>query len=110
LSGNDQRDFSRAVALLLAKATPLNGQAEDFARIERLVPPSFEKHFYYRLGRTAVRWHRSELPKAVAAVEFLRHRSAEAHPLALIGTYRARRWFPAVARRRELLAGHPATM
>jgi len=110
LSGNDQRDFSRAVALLLAKATPLNGQAEDFARIERLVPPSFEKHFYYRLGRTAVRWHRSELPKAVAAVEFLRHRSAEAHHLALIGIYRAWPWFAAVDSSPELLALEPAAM
>src|SRR5437867_9043098 len=108
LSGNDQRDFSRAVALLLAKATPLNGQAEDFARIERLVPPSFEKHFYYRLGRTAVRWHRSELPKAVAAVEFLRHRSAEAHHLALIGIYRAWPWLAAVDSSPEALVTAPS--
>src|SRR5438876_1001252 len=62
LSGEDQRDLSRAIAPLLARAVPLNGHAEDFARIERLVPPDFDKHFYYRLGREAVRRHRSELP------------------------------------------------
>src|SRR5439155_9899644 len=89
LSGEDQRDLSRAIAPLLARAVPLNGHAEDFARIERLVPPDFDKHFYYRLGREAVRRHRSELPKAVAAVEFVRHRSPTAHHLALVGIYRS---------------------
>ena len=34
--------------------------------------------------------HSDELPKAVAAVEFLRHRSVAAHHLALVGIYR--RW------------------
>ena len=33
--------------------------------------------------------HPNELPKAVAAVEFVRHRSAAAHYLALVGIYRS---------------------
>ena len=52
--------------------------------------------------------HPNELPKAVAAVDFLRHRSAAAHHLALIGIYRA---WPRVAdldRSPESLVATPA--
>src|SRR5256885_3889556 len=44
LSSDDQRELSRGIALLLAGKILLNGQAEDFARIERLVPPRSEEH------------------------------------------------------------------
>jgi len=89
LSGDDQQELSRTLAVMLARKAPLNGQAEDFARIERLVPPGFDRYFYYRLGKTAVVRHRNELPKAVAAVKFVRHRSPTAHHLALVGIYRS---------------------
>src|SRR2546426_3098254 len=92
LSSDDQQDLSRAIALLLAKAVPLNGQTEDFARIERLVPPGFDRYFYYQVGVRAIARHPNELPKAVAAVEFVRHRSAAAHHLASVGIYRAWPW------------------
>ena len=108
LSADDQGELSRALTRMLARKAPLNGQAEDFARTERLVPPGFDKHFYYRLGRTAVRWHRSELPKAVAVVEFVRHRSPTAHHLALIGIYRAWPWFAAVDSSPEALVTAPS--
>ena len=88
LSSADQQDLSHAIALLLADAAPLNAQAEDFAQFERLVPPGFDRHFYYWLGLTAMSRHPNELPKAVAAVEFLHHRSPQAHHLALVGIYR----------------------
>jgi hypothetical protein len=87
LSPDDQRDLSRAIALLLAETAPLNGRAEDFARIERVVPPGFDKYFYYQVGVMAMDRHPNELPKAVAAVEFVRHRSAVAHHLSLVGIY-----------------------
>ncbi len=89
LSFDDQRDLSREIALLLADAAPLNGQAQEFSRIERLVPPGFDKQFYYQLGVTAMGRHPSELPKAVAAVEFIRHRKPAMHHLALVGIYRS---------------------
>src|SRR2546428_7845349 len=89
LSSNDVGDLARAIAVLLGNAVPFNGQAEDFARIERLVPPGFDRYFYYRLGKAAAVRYRSELPKAVAAVEFVHHRSATAHHLALVGIYRS---------------------
>src|SRR5207245_8116853 len=84
LSSDDQRDLSRLIALLLARAVPLNGQAKDFVRIERLVPPGFDKHFFFQLGIAAMGRHSQELPKAIAAVEFVRHRSAVGHHLALV--------------------------
>jgi hypothetical protein len=87
LSSEDQRDLSLAIVEKLAEAVPLNGQAGDIARIERVVPPGFHRHFYYQVGATAMDRHPNELPKAVAAVEFLRHRSAAAHHLALVGIY-----------------------
>ena len=89
LSADDQLELSRGIALLLGEAVPFRGQAEDFARIERLVQHGFAKYFYYQVGTAAMERHPNELPKAVAAVEFLRHRSAAAHHLALIGIYRA---------------------
>jgi len=89
LSSDDQRDLSRLIALLLARAVPLNGQAKDFVRIERLVPPGFDKHFFFQLGIAAMGRHSQELPKAIAAVEFVRHRSAVGHHLALVGIYRS---------------------
>ncbi len=88
LSSDDQRDLSRGIALLLAFAAPLNGQPEDFSQIERLVPPGFDKHFYYHVGAMAIGRHPNELPKAVAAVEFVRHRTPAMHHLALVGIYR----------------------
>ena len=99
LAADDQRELSRGIALLLAETAPSAGQAEDFARIERLVPPGFDTHFYYQLGKWTMPWYGNELPKAVAGVEFLRHRSVAAveflrhrtpamHHLALVGIYR----------------------
>jgi len=55
-------------------------------------------------------WPLNDLPKAVAAVDFLRHRSAAAHHLALIGIYRS---WPDVASldvSPDALAISPATM
>jgi len=67
----------------------LNGPAEDFARIERLLPPGFDRYFYYWIGAKAMSPHTKELAKAVADVEFLRLRSAAAHHLALVSIYRS---------------------
>src|SRR5206468_3828717 len=89
LSSDDQRELSRGIAWMLAFPAPLNGQAENFARLERLVPAGLDKLFYYAVGVRAISRSPNELPKAVAAVEFLRHRSVAAHHLALIGMYRA---------------------
>src|SRR5713226_5628372 len=89
LSSDDQRELSFALVGMLAEAVPLNGQAKDFDRFERLVPRGFETHFYYQVGVTALARYRNELPQAVAAVEFLRHRTAAAHHLALVGIYRS---------------------
>ena len=110
LPPDDQRDLSRGIVLLLADAAPLNGLPEDFARIERLVPPGFDRDFYYQLGWTVMDRHPNELPKAIAAVEFLRHRSAAAHHLALVGIYR---WWPrgtALDRTPEALANAPVAV
>src|SRR3989454_5274607 len=68
LSGEDQRDLSLAIALLLAEAAPLSGQPEEFARIEQLVPSGFDRYFYYWLGGKAMSPHVKELSKAVADV------------------------------------------
>src|SRR3989475_12830062 len=94
LSSDDQRDLARAIVLKLAETAPLYGQAEDVARFERLVPPGFDRNFYYCVGVTAMGRPPNELPKAIAAVEFLRHRSASAHHLALVGIYD---WWPRFA-------------
>ena len=108
LSSDDLGDLARAITVLLGKAVPFNGQAEDFARIERLVPPGFDKYFYYQVGAAAIDRHRNELPKAVAAVEFLRHRSAGAHHLALVGIYRQWPRGAALDRTPESLVNAPA--
>src|SRR2546425_4809701 len=108
LSSDDQQELSRVIARMLARAVPLNAQAEDVARIERLVPPGFDNHFFYKLGVLAMARHPNELPKAVAAVEFVRHHSAAAHHLALIGVYRAWPWSAAVVSSPESLAHSPA--
>ncbi|TLY45086.1 MAG: glycosyltransferase family 39 protein [Nitrospirae bacterium] len=110
LSSDDQRDLSRAIARMLARAVPLNGQAEDLARIERLVPPGFDNHFFYKLGGLAMARHPNELPKAVAAVEFVRHRSAAAHHLALVGIYRQWAQSAALDRTPESLLNSPAPL
>ena len=52
--------------------------------------------------------HPNELPEAVAAVEFVRHRSAAAHHLALIGIYRAWHGFAPMDSSPEALANAPA--
>jgi len=111
LSGDDQRDLSRGLALLLAEAAPLNAKAEDFARFERLVPHGFDRYFYYWFGFTAMQPHAKELSKAVADVEFLRHRSAAAHHLALVGIYRS--WpeqFAFLDASPEVLVNHPGAL
>src|SRR3989441_944870 len=61
LPSDDQRDLSRGLALTLARAVPLNGQAKEFSRIEQLVPPGFDRYFYYWLG-TAMLRHDKQLP------------------------------------------------
>jgi len=108
LSADDQQELSRALAQMLATSVPLNGHAEDFARIGRLVPPGFDTYFYYQVGVKAVVRHRSELPKAVAAVEFVRHRSATAHHLALVGIYRSWPNLASLDASPEALANAPA--
>jgi len=108
LSSDDQRDLSRAIALLLALVAPFNGQAEDFARVERLVPPSFNRQFYYQVGARAMDRHPNELPQAVAAVEFLRHRTPAMHHLALVGIYRQWPWVAALDSSPEALVAAPA--
>jgi hypothetical protein len=110
LASDDQRDLSHGIVVLLAYAAPLNGQAEDFSRFERLVPSGFERHFYYQMGATAMGQHPHELPKAVAAVEFLRHRTPAMHHLALIGIYRAWPRFAALDSSPEALANAPAAV
>ena len=107
LSSDDQREFSPVIARMLARAVPLNAQAQDFARIELLVPPGFDNHFFYKLGVLAMVRHPNELPKAVAAVEFVRHRSPAAYHLALIGIYRAWPWPAALDSSPEALANAP---
>jgi len=108
LSSDDQQELSRVIAQMLATAVPLNAQAEDLSRIERLVPPGFNRHFYYLVGATVMGQHPNELPEAVAALEFVRHRSASAHHLALIGIYRAWPWFAPMDSSPEALANAPA--
>src|SRR3989454_1007311 len=108
LSFDDQQELSRVIAQMLATAVPLNAQAEDLSQIERLVPPGFNRHFYYLVGATAMGQHPNELPEAVAALEFVRHRSASAHHLALIGIYRAWPWFAPMDSSPEALANAPA--
>src|SRR3989475_1887261 len=108
LSSDDQQELSRGIAQLLARSVPLNGQTEEFSRIEQLVPPGFDRHFYYQVGVRAVVRYRSELPKAVAAVEFLRHRSPTAYHLALIGIYRAWPWSAPMDSSPEALANAAA--
>src|SRR5256712_5485382 len=108
LSSDDQRELSRSIVLLLAEAVRFNGQAEDFARLERLVPPGFDKYFAYSLGMAAMERHPNELPKAVAAVGFLRHRTPAMHHLALIRIYRAWPWVAPLDSSPEALADAPA--
>jgi dolichyl-phosphate-mannose-protein mannosyltransferase len=110
LSSEDQRELARGIALLLAEAVPLNGQQEDFARIERLVPPGFDRHFYYQLGAAAMEQHRNELPQAVAAVEFVRYRSTAAHHLAMVGIYRLWPEFASLDASPESLVNSPAAV
>src|SRR5438445_4520904 len=110
LSSDNQRELSRGIASLLVEVAPLNGPAEDFARIERLVPPGFDRQFYYQLGAMAMSQHPHELPKAVAAVEFVRHRSAVAHHLALVGIYRSWPLDAALDRTPESLVNAPAAV
>jgi 4-amino-4-deoxy-L-arabinose transferase-like glycosyltransferase len=110
VSSDDQEELTRAIAVLLAESAPLNGRAEDFAQLERVVPPGFDKYFYYQVGVATMNRHRNELPQAVATVNFLRHRSAEAHHLALVGIYRWWPWGAALDKTPEALANTPAAM
>jgi dolichyl-phosphate-mannose-protein mannosyltransferase len=110
LAADDQRDLSRAIALLLAEAVPLNGQPEDFARFERVVPPRYLPLFYYAVGGTAIGRYAHDVEKAAAAVKFLEHRSPTAHHLALIGIYRAWPRGAALHSSPEALVISPASM
>ena len=110
LSADDQPELSRGIALLLGAALPFHGQTEDFTRIERLVPHGFDKYFYYQMGTAAMDRHPNELPKAVAAVEFLRHRTPAMHHLALVGIYRWWPWGAALDRTPEALANAPVAV
>jgi 4-amino-4-deoxy-L-arabinose transferase-like glycosyltransferase len=94
LAADDKRELSRGIALLLADAATVNGQVEDFARIEQAVPPGFDREFYYLVGAAALGRSRTELSKGIEAVEFLRHRTPAMHHLALIGLCRT---WPTVA-------------
>ena len=110
LSPDDQWDLSRAIVWILAEAAPLNGQPEDFARIERVVPAGFDRYFYYEVGAAAIERHPHELSKAIAAVEFLRHRLATSHRLALVGIYRKWARLATHDRALESLVNAPAAM
>jgi len=70
----------------------------------------FGKLFYYQVGVTAMFRHRNDLPKAVAAMEFLRHRSAAAHHLALVAIYRQWPWGAALDRSPKSLINVPAAV
>jgi hypothetical protein len=94
LAADDQRELSLAILGMLTYVAPFNGRVEDFARIERLVPPGYDTQFYYSLGVVAMDLHPNEFSQAVAAVEFLRHRTPAMHHLALIGIYQS---WPGVA-------------
>src|SRR5437899_10013786 len=52
--------------------------------------------------------HHHELPKAVAAVEFVRHRSLAAHDLTLVGIYRSWPKVASLDASPETLAASPA--
>ena len=93
---------------MLAEAVPLNGPIENFTRFEWLVPPRFDRYFYYQVGVTAMARYPNELPKAVAAVDFLRYRSATAHHLALVGIYRQWQLAATLDRNPEALVTSPA--
>ncbi len=54
--------------------------------------------------------HPNELAKAVASVEFMRHRSPAAHHLALIGIYRNWPWDAALDSSPEALVKSPAPL
>jgi hypothetical protein len=110
LPADDQRHLARAIVRLLADVAPLNGQAEDFAQLERLLPPGFDTHFYYQVGVMAMDRHPNEFPKAIAAVAFVRHRSSVMHHLALVGIYRWWPWVTALDRAPEALVNTPAVM
>jgi hypothetical protein len=66
-----------------------DSRAGEFARIKRLIPPGFDRHFYYVLGNTAMYKARNDLSKAVASVDFLRQQSTESYHSAVFGIYRA---------------------
>src|SRR5207245_2883003 len=57
LSSDDQREMSREIALKLADAASLDAEAGQFSRIERVVPPGFDRQFYYGLGVAAMFRH-----------------------------------------------------
>src|SRR5439155_8551572 len=44
LSLDDHRELSRSIALTLAEAAPLKGQAKEFSRFERSVPPGLDRY------------------------------------------------------------------
>ncbi len=108
LSSDDQRELSRAIALMLAGTAPLNGQAGEFSRIERLVPSPAAPHFYYALGLKAMGQCRNDVEKAVTAVHFLQQRSIAWHQLALVGIYRSWPRAAALDSSPESLANSPA--
>jgi hypothetical protein len=110
LSSDDQRELSVGIVEMLTYAAPLNGQAEDFARLEQVVPPGFDKLFYYHLGVTAMDRPPHELRQAVAAVEFVRHRPAAVHHLALVGIYRTWPKLAALDSSPESLVNAPAAV
>jgi len=110
LSSDDQRDLSLALVWMLADVAPLNGQAEAFSRLEPLVPPGYDKYFYYQVGVTAMDRHPNEVPEAVAALEVVRHRSPAAHHLALVGIYRQWARGAALERAPESLVDTPAAV
>lgn len=108
LSSEDQREISLAIVAMLAEVAPLNGQAGEFSRIERLVPPPFAPLFYYWLGIAAMERSGDDVEKAVAAVKFLGLRSPTLHRLALIGIYRVWPVSTALGTRPESRADSPA--
>jgi hypothetical protein len=89
LAPEDQGELSREVVTWLAYAMLSDSRAGEFARIKRLIPPGFDRHFYYVLGNTAMYKARNDLSKAVASVDFLRQQSTESYHSAVFGIYRA---------------------
>ena len=88
LRPEDQQEVFLETVVLLADAALANRPSVEFSRIERLIPPGFEKHFSYWVGVGAMSRHRNDVPKAMEALNFLQQQSTDFYRVALCGLYR----------------------